>query len=486
LSGRVSVSFNFFPETTHMFRSDIHFAAKEDVGQRSAQEDYSSFQVGTGEGELLAVLADGMGGHSGGQVASHKAVNAFQAMFRSYPSGSVATKLGVSLNQANTELLNAVRDKPELDGMGCTLVGAYFSEEGLHWISVGDSPLFLYRGGALTRLNADHSMTPVIEESVRRGSITRQDALSHPDRHALRSAVTGTDITLIDTSTAPVPLLQDDVVILASDGLLTLSDKEICSVIQGKFGASARDLSHALISAVVAKNKTRQDNTTVQVVVAPRALGTLTGSAVLTLWLVAATLVLVIAGGLIYSWREGALWQSAPSEPNEKTEIRVVNPTPVPVDPPASVPATPTPDETTTPEKKSSEASKAKPEDETPGPAKSVAKPKLIEKNNKGVQRVDPSHENGKSHSIVKPPAAAAAAEASAAGALAPVVIPVPAPVVVPVPAPAPAPASVDAGNNTSDTGKCDLTYPATRCPQPEKPLTKLPDAGKVPDKKLD
>ena len=373
-----------------MFRSDIHFAEKADVGERSAQEDYSVFQVGPNGGELLAILADGMGGHSGGQVASHTAVNAFQATFRAYPTGSVATKLGVSLNQANTELSNAVRDEGHLDGMGCTLVGAHFSEEGLQWISVGDSPLFLYRGGALRRLNADHSMAPVIEESVRRGSITRQDALSHPDRHALRSAVTGTDITLIDTSTTPVPLLQGDIVILASDGLLTLSDKEICSVIKGKLGSSARDLSHALISAVAAKKKPRQDNTTVQVVVAPRALGTLTGSTALPLWLVAAAFVLVLAGGLIYAWNQGMLWHPAPSESNEKTEKPEVTPTPVPVDPAVPELAKPSP-EVPIPEKKASEPPPVQNKVERSRPSKIETKPKEGEKKNSGEKRVDSS-----------------------------------------------------------------------------------------------
>jgi protein phosphatase len=388
-----------------MFRSDIHFAEKADVGERSAQEDYSVFQVGPNGEELLAILADGMGGHSGGQVASHKAVNAFQATFRAYPSGSVATKLGVSLNQANTELSNAVRDEGHLDGMGCTLVGTHFSEEGLQWISVGDSPLFLYRGGALRRLNADHSMAPVIEESVRRGSITRQDALSHPDRHALRSAVTGTDITLIDTSITPVSLLQDDVVILASDGLLTLSDKEICSVIQGKLGSSARDISHALISAVAAKKKPRQDNTTVQVVVAPRALGTLTGSTALPLWLVAAAFVLVLAGGLIYAWNEGMLWHPAPSASNEKNEKPEVTPTPVPVDPTVPELAKPDP-EVLLPEKKASEPPPVQNKDERSRPSKIETKPKQGERKNSGERRVDPN-EKEKSPQIAKPSLAA-------------------------------------------------------------------------------
>ncbi len=213
-------------------RKEIDFAGQAAVGSRSTQEDYAEFSTSQSKTELLAVLADGMGGHSGGEIASKTAVDAFHGSFNAYPSNSTPTRLGAALNQANTDLASVVKGSPALAGMGCTLVGMHRGVQGLQWISVGDSPLFLYRKGKLRRLNADHSMTPVLEESVRLGKITKEEANRHPDRHALRSALTGDPLAMVDTSGEPFSLKKGDVIVLASDGLLTLTSAEITQVIK--------------------------------------------------------------------------------------------------------------------------------------------------------------------------------------------------------------------------------------------------------------
>ena len=255
------------------FRKGIDFADTDILGAREIQEDYSIFRASPSGVGLLAVLADGMGGHEGGEVASRMAVDAFVATLNDYPAVSVLVKLGAALHQANNNLASGIKNAPALDGMGCTLVGVYIDIQGLQWISVGDSPLFLYRNRRLTRLNADHSMAPVIEESVRQGRITKEEARSHPSRNVLRSALTGESLAMIDTPNAPRPLFKGDIVILASDGLLTLSENEIEAVVARKRGASAESLAKMLIRAVEAKKEPRQDNTTVQVIIVPTSLG---------------------------------------------------------------------------------------------------------------------------------------------------------------------------------------------------------------------
>jgi protein phosphatase len=214
-----------------------------------------------------------MGGHVNGATASKTAVDSFDATFNSYVAGSVSTKLGAALHQANHDLANTVKTSPGLDGMGCTLVGAYIDSQGLQWVSVGDSPMFLWRRNKLLRLNADHSMTAVIEESRLSGKITAEEAASHPGRHELRSALTGEALSLIDAPTAPLPLYENDVVILASDGLLTLSEKDIAYVLRRNVGATADTIARQLLLSVEQKKKPRQDNTTIQVVVLPVSLG---------------------------------------------------------------------------------------------------------------------------------------------------------------------------------------------------------------------
>lgn len=331
---------------TILFRPDVEFAGQASVGARSAQEDYSRFSLDLGGTTLLAVLADGVGGQTGGQVASQTAVDAFLATFSASPATSVPTKLGAALNQANTALAVSVNNRPELDGMGSTLVGVHIGEHGLQWISVGDSPLFLFRGGKLIRLNADHSMKPVIEEAVRQGKITQEDALRHPDRNAIRSAVSGEALTMIDTPSAPVPLNKRDVVLLASDGLLTLSDDEIVKVLGDHTDALPQVIANALVKAVTSKQKPRQDNTTVQVIKVPIAMGVKQRSFEFLGWVLVVLLAAAL-GALTYWIKEPASKWIKTLGFFDRSEV-VVAPAPSPVPVPApgdasEIPAAPTP-----------------------------------------------------------------------------------------------------------------------------------------------
>jgi serine/threonine protein phosphatase PrpC len=282
------------PSTSPFFCKDIDFSSKDFLGARTNQEDYSAFHIGSSGAQLLAVLADGMGGHSGGEIASKKAVDVFISTFKSNNSDSILVKLGASLNQANCEIASTISSSPALDGMGCTLVAMHVGPTGLQWISVGDSPLFLFRDGKLTRLNADHSMTPLIEEAVRLGNLSKEEALKHPDRHALRSAVSGEELAIIDTSLEPLKILRGDLVLLASDGLLSLSNNEISKVLKANLGEGAHTIVSKLIDAVVAKQKPKQDNTTIQLVIAPNSFGR-SSSQPLFFWSLIVSFLLVIA-----------------------------------------------------------------------------------------------------------------------------------------------------------------------------------------------
>jgi serine/threonine protein phosphatase PrpC len=240
------------------------------IGARDYQEDYAVFQTSPSRDEILAVLSDGMGGHTSGEVASHAAVDAFVKTYTKSEESSIAPKLKSALQNSNNELASLVAKDATLDGMGCTLVAAVFNSSGLQWVSVGDSPLFLYRNKRITRLNEDHSMAPVIADSLRQGKITKEEAENHPHRNALRSALMGSPLELVDAPTSPFPLLAGDIIILASDGLLTLSDDEIANLIFANQASTADMLASALLSAVEKKNRPRQDNTTVQIISALR------------------------------------------------------------------------------------------------------------------------------------------------------------------------------------------------------------------------
>lgn len=246
---------------------DGRFAARQIPGKREYQEDDYGLLDGRdlgldGSEHTMLLVADGMGGHVGGATASGLLSKAF---VESYPqaAGPIVDRLRAGLTAANQAIAAAVAENPALDSMGSTLVAAVVSSEGLNWISVGDSPLWLFRAGKLERLNADHSMAPVLADLVATGRMTAEEAARDPSRHSLRSAVMGCDIPLIDVSSQPVAVAPGDRLLLASDGLQTLSEQEIAAILEQTQDAPLEDSAAALIQAVEAAQQPHQDNTTV-------------------------------------------------------------------------------------------------------------------------------------------------------------------------------------------------------------------------------
>ena len=244
------------------------FAARQIKGARDYQEDDYGYFSALDEKDhrphdLLMVMADGMGGHNGGAHASGLAVGKFIETFTSH-QGKVSERLAKGLEVSNGSIRVASKKDPDLQGMGCTLVGVFFNLDGLEWISVGDSPLWLYRDGNLVQINEDHSMAPIIAEQIESGDLTPEEGALHPHRNALRSALVGEDIPLIDASQSPLVFDDGDKIVLASDGLQTLTDDEIADIVSAD--EDAHGLAEQLIEAVDAKQRRGQDNTTVMVV----------------------------------------------------------------------------------------------------------------------------------------------------------------------------------------------------------------------------
>lgn len=215
---------------------------------------------------LIAVLADGMGGHIGGALASRTICSAFLGAFTMEASGPVLDRLQAALSAANGAVAERVVENASLSGMGATLVGVTFGADGAEWVSVGDSPLYLIRRGEIARLNEDHSLAPMLDRMVADGRLSAAQAKSDPRRHYLRAAVSGEELDLIDISRRPLLLEDDDVIVVASDGIHTLDDEVIARLVTEHFAEGPDATAGALIRAVDRAGDAFQDNTTVVVV----------------------------------------------------------------------------------------------------------------------------------------------------------------------------------------------------------------------------
>jgi PPM family protein phosphatase len=252
------------------FAQEQDFAARQYRGRRENQEDYYAFADATTASEealsrLLLVIGDGLGAHAGGNVASYLAVGSF---IKSYHDNDLAPawRMRVALEAANETLGIMMNRLPQVgNSMGTTLLSVLVTPTTLEWISVGDSPLFLYREGKLARINADHSLSPIIDERLRRGEITEEEAAHHPDRHVLQSALLGYPLTLVDAVTEPLPLHRGDIIVAASDGILTLSERQLEDLLSFGRHTTADKIADAIIFAIRRINLDRQDNTTVGV-----------------------------------------------------------------------------------------------------------------------------------------------------------------------------------------------------------------------------
>jgi formylglycine-generating enzyme required for sulfatase activity/serine/threonine protein phosphatase PrpC len=236
-------------------------------GARDYQEDaYMVNQLGesdTGDLCSLIVMADGMGGHAAGNIASNMVVATFNKTFQSnFPTSDISEVLTDALNRSNDQIRASVKETPALRGMGCTMVSAYLEDANLYWVSVGDSHLYLVRDRELIKQNADHSYGAYLDMMKEQGmEIEEQAGMS---RNMLMSAMTGEEISSIDVSEAPVKVRPGDRVIIASDGLDTLGDGAIIQY--SSWSATAKECVYALLKAVEDANKINQDNTTLIVV----------------------------------------------------------------------------------------------------------------------------------------------------------------------------------------------------------------------------
>jgi protein phosphatase len=246
------------------------FAGRQSLGTRNIQEDsYGVVPRAEFDGapcDLFIVVADGMGGHAAGEVASSLAVNTFAETFLESSTTSDAGRLWDCLEKANRRLATEIQAAGDsVAGMGTTLLAVLVRDKSVRWLSVGDSPLYHMRGDQLVCLNRIHSKATELAEQVQAGLISEEQARTDPARHELLSALIGDDIYDVDDP-PPIELMTGDALIAATDGIETLTHEEIAAVVSSLREQDAASIADGLLQAVHGKQFPKQDNTTVVVV----------------------------------------------------------------------------------------------------------------------------------------------------------------------------------------------------------------------------
>jgi serine/threonine protein phosphatase PrpC len=179
----------------------------------------------------LFIVADGMGGHVAGEIASKLAISTVNGYIQEHVGkDNLEILLKDAIIQANTSIYQMALSKEEFSGMGTTVTASYIDGDTIYWGHVGDSRMYLLRNGKLNQLTNDHSL---VWELVQSGNITRDEAYVHPKRNLLTRAV-GTSC-LITVDTGFVQWKPGDIVLMCTDGLTNMvSEQNICTLMQRK------------------------------------------------------------------------------------------------------------------------------------------------------------------------------------------------------------------------------------------------------------
>jgi PPM family protein phosphatase len=230
-----------------MLRVAEQYAGTDTGRQRRANEDSVLAR------SPLFVVADGMGGAQAGEVASRIAVEAFQGGLEDSAQPELA--LAALAHTANSRIHELSHVNAEQAGMGTTLTAVYVGEEEVAIAHVGDSRAYCFRDGQLQRLTDDHSL---VDELMRQGRLTPEEALEHPQRSVITRALGPEGMVEVDTRS--VRGRPGDVYLLCSDGLTTMiGEEQIAAVLLAN--PRLRDAGEALIAA--ANEAGGRDNITV-------------------------------------------------------------------------------------------------------------------------------------------------------------------------------------------------------------------------------
>ena len=211
------------PEAAQAPATGFAVVCRTDIGKVRRSNQDSVIEAGA-----LVGVADGMGGHQGGETASAMARDALMDALRD--KAPDAESLAAGIREANAAVFARAEAEDSLRGMGTTMTVLWLGAREAFVGQVGDSRCYRYAGGALTQITNDHSM---VMEMARAGIITAEEAATHPMRNVITRAV-GTD-PMVEPDLFVLPRAKDDLWLVCSDGLHGMvSDKDIAAVLASK------------------------------------------------------------------------------------------------------------------------------------------------------------------------------------------------------------------------------------------------------------
>ncbi|WP_067573238.1 PP2C family protein-serine/threonine phosphatase [Nocardia acidivorans] len=200
----------------------LRYAARSDRGLVRANNEDSVYA-----GARLLALADGMGGHAAGEVASQLMIAALAHLDDDEPGDDLLGKLDRAVHEGNAAIADQVEEEPELDGMGTTLTAILFAGRKLGLAHIGDSRAYMLRNGELTQITRDDTF---VQSLVDEGRITPEQAHTHPQRSLIMRALTGNEI---DPTLVVREARAGDRYLLCSDGLSdVVSDETIANTMR--------------------------------------------------------------------------------------------------------------------------------------------------------------------------------------------------------------------------------------------------------------
>lgn len=212
----------------------------------------------------LFIVADGMGGHRGGEIASRLAVDSIRKSYFDAEAGDVGRALATAFANANAEIMQESVSDNSLFGMGTTCTAMVLLEGNAYFSHIGDSRAYMLRGATLTQITQDHSL---VGEMVRSGIISDEDARTHPKRNVITRSLGVQETADADAPNSPLALQAGDKFLLCSDGLTSyITDEELESALVGE---NLDGICRQLVDTANARGG--RDNITVQLVLVREA-----------------------------------------------------------------------------------------------------------------------------------------------------------------------------------------------------------------------